>query len=187
MTSYHLLICTGASSGIGEALVVAMAEAVNIPLHVIVTATARSAQLLTNVCTQIETIRSDKFNNIITECTIHLADLSSPIETTAASHILFPRTNERIYSHITFINNAGSVQILGNVGLPALFTMESMSQAIQLNVTSSLFLTSEFVSFYHSLANKPKAVVVNVSSLCATGPFASMATYCAGQSASQAQ
>jgi len=60
-----------------------------------------------------------------------------------------------------------------------------MSAAFNLNVTSTCFLSSEFVKVFSSTpaTESVKFVVVNVSSLAAIQPFDSWSVYCSGKAA----
>lgn len=82
-----------------------------------------------------------------------------------------------------FFNNAGDVGPLGSVRENASVT--ALQSAIDLNVTSALYLSAAFakscMSPEHS--SPKRCTLVNVSSLCALEPFASMSVYCAGKAA----
>jgi sepiapterin reductase len=99
------------------------------------------------------------------------------------------------YERIVIINNAGSLGPLGKVA--NIKSLQEFSQAIQLNVTSSLWFTTRWVKELLTLSeqdvgltdNNPKqahvtpCTIVNISSLCAIEPFPTMSTYCAGKAA----
>ena len=55
---------------------------------------------------------------------------------------------------------------------------------IDFNITSSIYLTSQFVRYFaHFSDSEHRGLVVNVSSLCAIQPFATWSLYCAGKAA----
>lgn len=98
------------------------------------------------------------------------------------------------YERIVIINNAGSLGPLGKI--TNIKSLQEFSQAIQLNVTSSLWFTTKWVQELLTLSkdveltdNTPQqahvtpCTIVNISSLCAIEPFPTMSTYCAGKAA----
>ncbi len=97
------------------------------------------------------------------------------------------------YDSCLLVNNAGS---LGPVGLASSISfsgesnnMEELRRAIDLNVTSSIWVSSQFTKKFLALSSKicastmksPLVRIVNVSSLCALEPFPTMSTYCTGK------
>lgn len=93
------------------------------------------------------------------------------------------------FDRFIFINNAGSLGPLTNIGLPDIDnnSLMQLSQAINLNVTSCFFLTSEIVrkfkTNYFSNFGIEKIDIINVSSLAAIQPFETWGIYCAGKAA----
>ena len=96
------------------------------------------------------------------------------------------------YDRIVIVNNAGSLGHLGKVA--DMTSLQDFSQTIHVNITSSLWFTTRWTRAI--LSNRDArttvtttatecrtAVIVNVSSLCALEPFATMTTYCAGKAA----
>jgi NAD(P)-dependent dehydrogenase (short-subunit alcohol dehydrogenase family) len=93
--------------------------------------------------------------------------------------------------HLVLVNNHGSLGYLG----PAFEcpSLHSLRSSIDLNVTSSLWLTMQFEKFVHELqmsdlqrSGELSATVVNVSSLVALQPFPTMSVYSAGKAAREA-
>jgi short-subunit dehydrogenase len=87
------------------------------------------------------------------------------------------------YKSCWLINNAGS---LGPVGLASSFSSSScgesikeLRRAVDLNLTSSIWLTSQFAKRF--LTTSKSIRIVNISSLCALEPFPTMSIYCAGE------
>lgn len=105
------------------------------------------------------------------------------------------------YDRIIIVNNAGSLGHLGKVA--DMTSLRDFSQTIHLNITSSLWFTSRWTAALVSSRPAPTTtttttstvsnesatstttlpVIVNISSLCALQPFATMTTYCAGKAA----
>ena len=87
------------------------------------------------------------------------------------------------YESCWLINNAGS---LGPVGLASSFsssscgeTIKELRRAVDLNLTSSIWLSSQFTKRF--LTTSKSIRIVNISSLCALEPFPTMSIYCAGE------
>lgn len=81
---------------------------------------------------------------------------------------------------LVLINNAGSGNPVAN--LNDLKDLISIRSALDLNITSCVWLTTVFLR-YAQESNCTEAVVVNVSSLAAVQPFASMGIYSIGKAA----
>jgi sepiapterin reductase len=90
----------------------------------------------------------------------------------------------RSYSRALLINNAGSLGELTPVD--SISSLATLQSAIDFNVTSAMWLTSQFVKHFATAAsasgNEPN-VVINVSSLAAIKPFETWGIYCAGKAA----
>eukprot|EP00953_Heterococcus_sp_UTEX-ZZ885_P017783 9951-Heterococcus_DN1.PRE.2 len=92
-------------------------------------------------------------------------------------------TKRRSYSRALLINNAGSLGELTPVD--SISSLAKLQSVIDFNVTSAMWLTSQFVKHFAPIApatNEPN-VVVNVSSLAAVKPFETWGIYCAGKAA----
>lgn len=92
-------------------------------------------------------------------------------------------------SKVVFINNAGSLGPLGPcVDTPLTSSLREMRQAVDLNVTGALWMSARFGRY--AAASSPSliqsATIVNISSLCAVQPMATMALYSAGKAARDA-
>jgi len=84
------------------------------------------------------------------------------------------------YEHSILVNNAGSI---GHVGpLSAVSNLREMQQEIDFNVTSSLWVSTQFAKLSSSFHTQ-KSTIVNLSSLCALQPFPTMGLYCTGKAA----
>eukprot|EP00585_Thalassiosira_rotula_P004676 CAMPEP_0196138342 /NCGR_PEP_ID=MMETSP0910-20130528/6020_1 /TAXON_ID=49265 /ORGANISM="Thalassiosira rotula, Strain GSO102" /LENGTH=312 /DNA_ID=CAMNT_0041398937 /DNA_START=3 /DNA_END=941 /DNA_ORIENTATION=- len=199
-----LVICTGASRGIGRAVALAIADAVHAssngkspatgtimfsaPLHMILI--ARSSECLRETARLVEQRRdaSDTISGTPVTTSCHQMDLSDlDLFPDKLEQILTPLSEEK-YGSCLLINNAGS---LGQLGLASSISGESsmkeMRKAIDFNVTSSIWVSSQFIRTFlpsaeASTAKTPLVRIVNMSSLCAVEPFPTMSIYCAGKS-----
>jgi len=89
------------------------------------------------------------------------------------------KDDEWNYERAILINNAGS---LGHLGPSTdLSSLSDLRKVIDLNVTSSIWLSSNFIRYFRKPTTE--CTVVNISSLCAIEPFKTMGTYCAGKAA----
>jgi sepiapterin reductase len=125
-----------------------------------------------------------------TTCDLHVADLGNLNDLSEISTLLFSGIKEGMkFNRFIFINNAGSLGQLTNIGHPDIEnnSLMQLSQAINLNVTSCFFLTSEIVrkfkTNYFSNFGIEKIDIINISSLAAIQPFETWGLYCAGKAA----
>lgn len=180
-----LVIVTGASRGLGRAIALSIANASSEnPIHMVLI--ARSGEKLEETARIVREKCVDVSNNIITSChEVDLADLETlPVE----MERIFAQLKEASYDRCWLFNNAGSVEPLGAISSLAsdtdsLVQMKELRSAIDLNITSVMWLSSMFTSTFSSDANAPSIRIVNISSLCAKEPFSTMAVYCAGKAA----
>ncbi|CAM9133309.1 unnamed protein product [Chrysoparadoxa australica] len=89
------------------------------------------------------------------------------------------------YSRAILFNNSGSLEPLASVkSLPGA-GLAQLKQAMDLNVTSCMWLTAAFTSRFGEVGpeGSPPNVVVNTSSLLAVESRATMAAYCTGKAA----
>jgi sepiapterin reductase len=92
-------------------------------------------------------------------------------------------TKRRSYSRALLINNAGSLGEL--TPIDSISSLAKLQSIINFNVTSAMWLTSQFVKHFAAISpasNEPN-VIVNVSSLAAIKPFETWGLYCAGKAA----
>ncbi|KAL3919238.1 MAG: hypothetical protein SGILL_003854 [Bacillariaceae sp.] len=181
-------IITGASRGLGRAIALEATEAAAIldnQNHACVqfVLVARSledlvetARAMTSIWNKAETIMSTTLLTITK--VIDLSDLETleaKWDETIAS-IIFDS------DQVVFINNAG---ILGHLG-PCSTTpsLKDMQQTVDLNVTSSLWLSSRLIQ-QAKMANIASLTIVNISSLVAiSNDFVTMGIYSACKGAS---
>jgi sepiapterin reductase len=89
------------------------------------------------------------------------------------------KSSSASFNEVVLVNNAGSISHIGAcVETPSLADMRSY---IDLNVTSCLWFSIRLIRFAKARANRP--TIVNVSSLVALQPFASLGIYSAGKAA----
>eukprot|EP00985_Skeletonema_marinoi_P013450 scaffold6663_cov131-Skeletonema_marinoi.AAC.7 len=193
-----LVIISGASRGIGRAIALALADAtcanrdkvndessssILSSQHLHMVLMARSASSLQETADMVKQ-RCGNGDAIVTT-TCHEMDLAN-IDSLPQNvkKILEPLANEN-YNSCLLINNAGSLGPLGKV--TSICDEESPTEAlrrwkdtIDFNVTSSLWLTSQFAK---ATSHVPHVRVINISSLCAIDPFPTMSLYCAGKAA----
>ena len=204
-----LVLITGASRGIGRAIALAIADtiqqprsgdtndstapasalALSAPLHLVLI--ARSVESLRETSHLVEQRCGGSSVVVTTSC--HEMDLSDLDTLSDKLTNLLEQLKSTNYDHCWLINNAGS---LGPLGLASSLdsgasSLKAMQNAVDLNVTSGLWVSSQFAKTFlspvdasSSLSKKcPVVRIVNISSLCAIEPFPTMAVYCAGKAA----
>ena len=113
---------------------------------------------------------------------LYVTDLTDESAVSDLSRQLFSTRSFKEFTHVIFINNADFVQPIKPI--EAGFTQEELRKAIQLNVTSPMFLTSECVRCMRDPTRAPTRVaVVNVSSIWATDGAATFGAYSSSKAA----
>jgi sepiapterin reductase len=199
-TPKSLVIITGASRGIGKAIALAIADACRtnssdesvkkslpLPLHVVLI--ARSAAALEDTARLVR--QSNDKGGITTSC--HEVDLCDLDAIPDKMQQIFGVLKLSDFEHCWLFNNAGSVDPLGATssltsGDDLSSSMRRLRTAVDLNITSVMWLTSMFTRTFGSssdteLQHSPSIRIVNISSLCAIEPFPTMSVYCAGKAA----
>jgi sepiapterin reductase len=146
------------------------------PIHVVLI--ARDEQLLLE---NVRLVREKCGESTIITTTCHAVDLSDLNSLSTRLNDIFEPLKQHDYDHCWLFNNAGSVEPLGPTTLLANGSIDELRRSIDLNVTASMWLSSMFAISFSSTARSVR--IVNISSLCAIEPFATMAVYCAGKSA----
>lgn len=201
-----LLIITGASRGLGRAISVAFCQDLSIGrIHALLVARSEDGlNETTDLMTQVASNRVTPFPLLQLQVTQHAMDLSNldqldPNIDTLLQSMPAPFTSattssslssSSAFDRIVLINNAGS---LGHVG-PTLNSpsLQDMKQAVDLNVTSSLWWSVRMARHFVPTPTHPttiaptpttKVTLVNISSLVALQDFPTMAIYSAGKAA----
>jgi short-subunit dehydrogenase len=153
-----VVLITGASSGIGEALVNKLAERKHNLLLI-----ARNSDRLTIQAQQL----AEKFN---VEVQFIAADLSKP----EAAAEIFAETQRRGVKVEMLVNNAG----VGSGGQFSELSLKSELEMIQLNNSSLVAMTHFFLP---QMQDRKTGTIVNVASMAAFMPVPYMAVYAASK------
>lgn len=199
-----VIVITGASRGLGRSIAISFAKIYHrIPLDVIligrnVSDLDETNRLMKEKRGSIEMSLPMNVHSIASD----LCDLKQLPNTIESIFAMIDQSNAVTSTNSSFllINNAGSLGDLNPVGHTGDdSTREArlllMSNAIDLNVTSSCFLTSECIRKYFITSATAaaaatttgsvfsKVAIINISSLAAIQEFPSWGTYCAGKAA----
>lgn len=172
-----LIIITGASKGIGRSIATAFAKDTRIA-KLKLCLIARDLEGLKQTQQMVNSLSSSQRK---IQTSIHSIDLSK-IDTLHKSieKLFKEEIQQDKFERTMLINNAGSLGYVGpSSDMP---TPMEMTQAVNFNVTSAIWISSYFVKFF-AHQHKTKSNVVNISSLCAITPFKTMAMYCSGKAA----
>lgn len=178
-----LLVVTGASKGLGKAIAqqFCFGSILQVQkLHVILA--ARSSERLEELGRTI--LQHHEPTRVHLTC--HKADLSDLEQLDGHFDRMFNEVDLSTFDRVVFVNNAGSLGHLGPCAESP--SLADMRNTVDLNVTSSLWMSSRFAKLVresgaHKRDQKPKAVLVNVSSLLAVQSFPTMGIYGAGKAA----
>mmetsp|Transcript_1879 Transcript_1879/g.3563 ORF Transcript_1879/g.3563 Transcript_1879/m.3563 type:complete len:316 (+) Transcript_1879:51-998(+) len=171
----HLVIIACVGKGFGRSLAVAFSKALLSKLHFILI--GQSEEDLRETAAIISAIRPATVS-----ADLMVADVGDREEMIALSEKLFTTRSFSDYTHVTFINNAQTIQPIGSIesGMDA----QLLSRAMQLNVASPMFLTAECMRTLRDSSRAPaRAAVVNVSSLWATEGAATFGVFSASKAA----
>jgi sepiapterin reductase len=174
------VIITGASKGFGRAIARAFARLTDGDVHFVIS--GRNHSDLESLQSELAILREQ--SSFQTTCDVVTADLSNISDISDTANRLFATSKNWTERSVNFVNNAGSLGQLCSVGWQAQ-NSNSFVDAVSLNVTSSLLLTSEFVRRYEhhckelTAAAPGKATVVNVSSIAGILPIPNWSVYCA--------
>ena len=150
----NVLIITGGSNGIGKAI---------------------AEKYTTENYTVFSISRSKATNVFFQQIT---ADLSNTTEAINALQTVFSKIGSNTISSITLLNNAGS---LGEINTVGNLESEKIQQTIQLNTTTPLVLSNEFIMLTKTLNCKKQ--IINISSGAATNPYSGWSIYCTSKAA----
>ena len=165
------LIVTGASRGIGRAIALTAAQKID-NLHVCLL-----SRNLNDLQSTKELIKETTKNTSLVSPSCHQIDLGDLESLSQKMEEVVDDASVAKYEKAILISNAGS---LGYVGPSSgLASLEGLRKSIDLNITSSIWLSSWFLRLFGK-ADK-KCTIVNISSLCAIEPFPTMGVYCSAK------
>ena len=180
-----LVVVSGASKGFGRALAVAWVRQTRTPLYVRLVGRDEVGLQETKRALEEEAVGG---RSLVVETL--MLDLGAVGALTNAASALFslPANSPGAIFKVVFYNNAGTLGPLAGVGCYSGDTLQELTAAINLNVTSSCFLTADLLqrcqeAGEYTRAGVKKVAIVNVSSLAAVQPFESWGIYCAGKAA----
>lgn len=150
----NILIITGGSNGIGKAI----------------------AQKYSSENFTVFSISRSKTSNVNYQQIT--ADLSNSSEAVKAINAVFSTIKTEKITVITLLNNAGS---LGEVNTVGNLDSEKIQQTIQLNTTTPLVLSNEFIKLTETLNCKKQ--IINISSGAAINPYSGWSVYCTSKAA----
>jgi sepiapterin reductase len=165
-----LLVITGASRGIGRAIGTAFAQAIGESVRAILIGRHQKDLM--------ETQRQMGVEDVV----LHIADLSYLSMLDDSINVIMETARPwNQYKRVIVVNNAGS---MGHLGPTTMMTnLQAFQEYINLNITSSLWFTTRFARELQPYADKMDCTFINISSLCAVSPVATMAPYCTGKAA----
>jgi len=126
-----------------------------------------------------ELARKNSLSLTVSKHVVDLSDLEI-LEPTIEALFSSLEKEDDTYRNAIFINNAGSVGRVGPISQSDGISLSQFRKEMDLNVTSSSWITARFACYF-STAAAERCTVVNVSSLCAVQPFKTMGGYCAGK------
>jgi short-subunit dehydrogenase len=212
-----LLMITGASRGLGRCITKAFHEQDNdkkiesISCHLIARSAENLEQTRREILEAIEKRRKssssccssdddDDDNNagcavLQTQISIHPIDLGDLSHLEESMGTVFEEMSAAIssadddFDRVILINNHGTLGHLGPAAATSSSsTLEDMQRAVNLNITSCLWMSVMFSRFVQDhlqrgsmKANSSSATIVNISSLAAVQPFPTMSIYAAGK------
>jgi len=178
---------TGASRGIGQAIAASVSPLLLKKdttglVYVLIARSSAGLQSTVDTINHQLSSQSPSINgsNIkIMPFVVDLEDLST-LEGSLSNVLTSVVPQHEIFDTTILFNNAGSV---GPLGLAhTLTSLTGIQRAIDLNITSSIWLSSLFIRTFGPHTQR-QCRVVNISSICAIQPFPTMSLYCAGKAA----
>jgi short-subunit dehydrogenase len=154
----NVILITGASGGIGEAVVNRLAENKKDLLLV-----ARNGEKLSLQCIQI----ADKFG-------INVQFISADLSKPNAAEYIFSETQKHGLQIEMLINNAG----VGSAGEFSALSLKTQLDLIQLNIASLVALTHLFLP---QMQERKSGTIINIASLAAFFPVPYMSVYAASK------
>ena len=148
-----LLIVTGASRGLGRAIGVAFASSPSTK-HLFCLLVARSESGLEETASLMREAAAAAANNSKLDISCMVADLSDMDTLEKNVEDMFQRVTKpgsSMYDRAILINNAGSLGYLGKCS--ELSSLTNLKKAIDFNVTSSSWISSQFVRKFSTWAS----------------------------------
>lgn len=168
-----MLVVTGASRGLGRAIAKSFCTKCNVGTAILVSRSGDGLHEAGKVLKEL----SPK-----TQLVHHALDLKLLDDLDGLIDMMFLHMfGCQRFGQLVFVNCAGS---LGHLG-PATTSpsLADMRETVDLNVTSSLWLSVRFARFLKENPGHPPATLINISSLVAIQPFPTMGIYSAGKAA----
>ena len=181
-----LVVVSGASKGFGRALALAWVLQTRSPLHVRLV--GRDEVGLQETKRVLEEKAVGGRSLVVETLMLDLGEVGALTTVASAMFNLPTSAPEGSIFKVVFYNNAGTLGPLAGVGCYSGDMLKELTAAINLNVTSSCFLTADLLQRCqedgeYTRAGVKKVAIVNVSSLAAVQPFESWGIYCAGKAA----
>ncbi|KAL9190749.1 hypothetical protein ACHAXT_000455 [Thalassiosira profunda] len=192
-----LAIITGASRGIGRAIVLALTDAIVkssgdggdgdpspssshvLPAPLQLVLVARSGEALRETARLVAQRCGSAGSGGLVRTACHPMDLSNLDTLPNKLQHLLNTVSLDLCDSCWLINNAGSLGPLGQAS--SIGDMKELRNTIDFNITSACWVSSSFARNFLAAPNSPLIRIVNISSLCAIEPFNNMGTYCAGK------
>jgi len=164
-----LVITTGASRGLGQAISIQMAKNIESPTLILISRDINELKISETLCME---------NNVKSKVILGQMDLSSA-KIEDFNQCLDTSVDFKEFESLVLVHNAGS---LGNQGTKIVDfdNGEQMQAYWYLNVISVMLLNSAVNKRAKDIKNK---MVINISSLAALQPFETWGSYCSGKAA----
>jgi sepiapterin reductase len=169
------VVITGASRGLGQAIAVQFAK------H----ATVRSLILIGR--TSLESTKQEACTTRETGVVLDVSTIQADLGNLETLDDTIAQISNEVLNHrqecdrLIIVSNAGSLGFIGKaVDTPSIHDIQS---AIDLNVTSALWLAIRLTRLTSAAAETTPTLIVNISSLVAVQPFPTLALYSAGKAA----
>lgn len=184
------LLVTGASRGLGRAFSIEIVKKHLISKHVDpcmlplrVCLLARDVNGLRDTKSQLESLSHNNNDGSVPKVSVQMypIDLSdiSNLHDNLTKIFELENSGSIKFTSAILVNNAGSLGEMCSTS--KLTSLSSLQKAVDFNVTSCSWLTSQFAS--NTVLPATSKIIVNISSLAAVQPINSNAVYCAGKAA----
>jgi len=163
-----LVIVTGASRGLGQAIAVQMAHAIADPTLLLISRSSQDLKTTKNLC-----------QNANDQCIIKLETMDLNIADVQDMNAIIEKIDFTPFNSLILVHNAGSI---GNQGTKMVDfdKIQVMQDYYRLNVFSVMLLNSVV---YKKSKNIDHKLVINISSIAAIQPFETWGSYCSAKAA----